>query len=279
MTLVARSCWFRGADGTLLHFDVADAGAAARGAIVLLHGLGEYVEKYREWFDRAVERGWHATGYDQRGHGDTPGRRGDFDFQDLVADLGRFVEVTRDRYPDLPVFVVAHSLGALVAIVWSGGVGRLPVKGLVLSGPPLGLVEERPEWYRWGIRLLAKLAPRVSLPRGTDPGRLTRDPERRAAAEDDPRIHRVMSPRAMVSTDRAMEAAREGTLQLDVPLLVLTADDDRVVDPEAARAWARRVEADDVTIERVPGAYHELLNDLGREALYDRILEWCDDRT
>lgn len=286
MTLVARSCWFRGVDGTLLHFDVRDAGETARGAIVTVHGLGEHVAKYGEWFDAAVERGFHAAGYDQRGHGETPGRRGDFDFDDLVADLERFVAVTRDRYPGLPIFLVGHSLGALVSIAWLGrraerGAGEEdaepPVAGVALSAPPLGMPEESPGWYRWGIRTLAKVTPGLPLPRSSDPARLTRDPERRAADADDDRIHRRWTPRAIVSTAEAMEAIRERTSALGVPVLLLAAGEDLVVDSAAAIAWARRLEGD-VTVERVAGAYHELLNDLGREAVFDRILTWCDER-
>lgn len=284
MTLVARSCWFRGADDALLHFDVADAGETARGAVVTVHGLGEHVAKYGEWFDAVVERGYHAAAYDQRGHGETPGRRGDFDFDDLVGDLGRFVGVTRDRYPGAPVFLVGHSLGALVAIAWlageaerPGGDEAPPVAGVALSAPPLGMPEEAPGWYRWGIRTLSKVAPRVPLPRSSDPARLTRDPERRAADADDPRIHRRWSPRAIVSTAEAMESLRGRSPGLGVPILLLAAGEDLVVDSAAAIAWARRLEGD-VTVERVAGAYHELLNDLGREAVYDRILTWCDER-
>lgn len=277
MTLVARSCWFRGADGALLHFDVADAGSAARGAIVTVHGLGEHVAKYREWFDRVVEGGWHAAGYDQRGHGETPGRRGDFEFDDLVGDLDRFVGVTRDRYPGLPIFVVAHSLGALVALSWAVDDDPREIAGLVVTSPPLALSRERSGWYRWGVRALARVAPWIPLPRGTDPARLTRDPERRAAIEKDARIHRVMTPRAMVSTAGAMEALAGRVPRPGVPILVLAAGDDRVVDADAALAWARRLDGD-VTVERVAGAYHELMNDLGRQAVYDRILEWCDER-
>ena len=277
MTLVTRSCWFRGADEALLHFDVVDAGESARGAIVTLHGLGEHVAKYSEWFDRVVDAGWHATGYDQRGHGETPGRRGDFEFSELVRDLDRFLDVTRDRYPAVPIFVVAHSLGALVALSWADREEAPGIAGLVVSSPPLALSAEKPGWYRWGVRALSRTIPRIPLPRGTDPDRLTRDPERRRAIEEDERIHGVMTPRAMVSAAEAMRDLASRVPDIGVPALVLAAGDDRVVDADAALAWARAIEGD-VTVERVAGAYHELLNDLGREGVYDRILEWCDAR-
>lgn len=278
MSLVAQRCWFRGADGALIHFDVREDGPRARGVVLYVHGLGEHLEKYAGFFDRAVERGWHVAAYDQRGHGRTPGRRGDYLFDDLVDDLGRFVAVTRDRYPELPIFLVAHSLGALVALAWAGRTEEPGVRGMALSSPPIALARDVSPWYRAGIRALARILPRLPVPRGSDPGRLTRDPDRRAALEADPLRHGTMTPRAMVSTEAAMEEVRAHPGAIRVPLLVLVAGDDRVASAPEAVAWSRRLEEPDVTVERIAGAYHEILNDLGREQAWDRILDWCDAR-
>lgn len=281
MTLRAESCWFRGVGGALLSFDVRDAGDDARGTCVIVHGLGEHGGKYAEWFEAAVARGYHIAAYDQRGHGRTPGRRGDYVFDDLVGDLERFLGVARDRYPDLPLFVVAHSLGALVALRLAGSLEGVEdgIRGVVLSSPPIALADGRPGWARWGIRLLSRIAPGLPLPRGSDPTRLTRDPDRIEAILGDPNYHRVMTPRAMVSTEEAMLALRRDPPRIPVPALVLVAEEDRVADPAATMAWARELEGDDVTLERIPGGYHEILNDLGRETAYLRILHWCDARS
>ena len=123
MTLRAAECFFRAADGALIPFDVREARLAARGSMLFVHGLGEHFAKYEELLTYAAGRGYNVAAHDQRGHGRTPGKRGDFAFDDLVGDLDRFVEVVADRWPDLPVFVVAHSLGALVTLRWAAACG------------------------------------------------------------------------------------------------------------------------------------------------------------
>ncbi|HJR54049.1 MAG TPA: lysophospholipase [Gemmatimonadota bacterium] len=277
MTLRAERCFFRAADGALIHFDVRDA-AVARGVQVFVHGLGEHFAKYEEWLSYAVGRGYHVAAIDQRGHGRTPGKRGDFAFDDLVGDLERFVEVVGERWPGLPLFVVAHSLGALVTLRWAAGGVPPGVRGAVLSSPPLGIVEEVPRWKRALFRTLARAAPRVSLPRRPAVEKLTADPERIEAWRRDPLRHGKITPRALVGIGEAIEIARAGPLDVTLPLLFLLAPEDAVTDTQAALAWAAETGAD-VSVVELPGARHEILNDVDREIVYERICDWCDART
>jgi alpha-beta hydrolase superfamily lysophospholipase len=218
-----------------------------------------------------------VAAHDQRGHGRTPGKRGDFAFDDLVGDLDRFVEVVADRWPGLPLFVVAHSLGALVTLRWAAGCVPPFVRGAVLSSPPLGIVEGIPWWKRRLFLALARTAPRLSLPRRPVVEKLTGDPERVAAWRGDPLRHGRITPRAMVGIAAAIDAAREAPLAIQLPLLVLIAPEDAVVDSGAAVAWAAESCAE-VSVVELPGARHEILNDLEREAVFDRICDWCDAR-
>lgn len=277
MTLRAAECFFRAADGALIHFDVKGAGPDARGVILFVHGLGEHFSKYDEWLAYAVRRGYHVAAHDQRGHGRTPGKRGDFAFEDLVNDLGRFVEVVGDRWPGRPVFVVAHSLGALVALRWAAAGTPTSVRGAVLSSPPLQIAEDVSWWKRRLFLTLARTAPRLSLPRRSVVEKLTGDPERITAWRGDPLRHGRITPRAIVGIGEAMEAVRDAPLEVTLPLLVLVAPEDAVADAEAALAWAAESGAD-VSVVDLPEARHEILNDVDREAAYERICDWCDAR-
>jgi len=278
VSLRAETVWFRAGDGALVHFDARDDGEEAHGVLLTVHGLGEHLGKYAEWREFGLAHGWHMTAYDQRGHGRTPGRRGDFHFADLVSDLGRALAVSADRYPGVPVFVVAHSLGALVALRYAAGERPDPLAGLALSGAPLALARDVPAWKRLALHALARVAPWFPLPRGTDPERLTRDPERKAWFAEDPLFHRRITPRAMVEIEAAMRLARAEAERVTCPLLFLVPQDDRIASPAATAEYAARVASDDVTVEQVPGALHEVLNDLGRVSAYRRICEWCAER-
>lgn len=278
MILRTSECWLRGADGALVHYDSREAGPGARGVCVTVHGMGEHLGKYEQWIAFAMGRGYHATGHDQRGHGRTPGRRGDFAFDDLVDDLARCVGVSADLYSGLPVFVLAHSLGGLVALAYAGQRPHQALAGMAVSGPLLALAERVPAWVGLGVRSLAWVAPRMPLPRRSVPERLTRDPERIAAMRQDALRHRRITPRALLEVQSAMEQVRTTPEKVEIPLLFLVARADAVVSGADALAYASFVSSSDVTVEQFPGAYHELMNDLGRKAVFKRICDWYDER-
>lgn len=278
MSLRASECFFRAEDGTLVHFDVRDAGSDPRGVVVFVHGLGEHFAKYDEWLEYVAGRGYHVAAYDQRGHGRTPGRRGDFEFGDLVTDLGRFVEVVVDRWGDLPAFIVAHSLGGLVTLRWVAAGGHPAIRGVVLSNPPLDIPEDVPRWKRLLFEGLARVAPRLSLPRRPDVEKLTSDPERIAAWRHDPLRHGRITPRAMIGIDAAMGAARRAPLAMTLPLLLLVTAGDQVTSTPATLAWAAETGAE-VTVLEAQGSRHELLNDKDRREAYALICDWLDERS
>ena len=74
---------------------------------------------------------------------------------------------------------------------------------------------------------------------------------------------------------RAMEATRAAPLEISVPTLVLIAPEDAVTSADATLRWAAETGAE-VTVVEVPGARHEILNDVGRDVAYARICDWCD---
>ncbi len=282
MTLTAAELWFRAADGALLHFDAYDAAPidlfseSGRGVLVTVHGLGEHIGKYEEWATHAAARGWHVMMYDQRGHGRTPGRRGHYRFDDLVDDLACFIDVTADRYPDIPIFLIGHSLGALVALRYTTGEIHPAVRGGILSGPPLALAAEVSGWYRGAVRALLQVAPWFPLRRKSAVH--TRDPDRAALFAQDPLSHRYATPLALASTMAAIEALRAEPEAVRIPLLVLLGESDTVVDVMQTSAFFSGHTSRDVTVARIPGALHEVLQESGRERVFDQICDWCGRR-
>src|SRR6478736_1990281 len=89
--------------------------ADARGTIVIVHGLGEHIGRYAHVASRLNASRWSVVGYDQRGHGASPGERGRITApDDLLADLAAVIDDVRAEAGG-PLVLLGHSLGGLVA--------------------------------------------------------------------------------------------------------------------------------------------------------------------
>ena len=99
----------------------------------------------------------------------------------------------------------------------------------------------------------------------------------RGLAEGPPAAREDHAPRARRDRE-AIETARAAPLEVTLPLLFLLAPEDAVTDAQAALAWAAETGAD-VSVLELPGARHEILNDVDRGIVYERICDWCDART
>src|SRR4051795_13717340 len=80
--------------------------ADARGTIVIVHGLGEHIGRYAHVAERLNAQRWRVVGYDQRGHGASPGERGRLAADDdLLADLAAVLDEARAEH-DGPLVLV-----------------------------------------------------------------------------------------------------------------------------------------------------------------------------
>ncbi|HEX7441723.1 MAG TPA: alpha/beta fold hydrolase, partial [Caldimonas sp.] len=88
--------------------------AGARGTVLIAHGLGDHIGRYRHVAAHLNAWGWNAVGYDQRGHGASEGPRGQLaSSDDLLLDLARVIDAARATHPG-PLVLLGHSLGGLV---------------------------------------------------------------------------------------------------------------------------------------------------------------------
>jgi alpha-beta hydrolase superfamily lysophospholipase len=111
---------YRSADGTHLagYRWAADDGQRCAGIVVLVHGMGEHLRRYDHVAEALTADGYVVYGHDHRGHGaslaadEDPGRLGPNGWPALVADLNLAVARAKSDHPDLPIMMVAHSMGS-----------------------------------------------------------------------------------------------------------------------------------------------------------------------
>src|SRR5512140_1946473 len=109
---------------------------SARASVAVLHGGGDHSGRYPGITSALVRAGYQVALLDFRGHGQSDGRRWYIDtFADYLSDLDAFVaKLSQDGVARDQLFVVAHSMGALIAAYWGLTRGR-HVSGFVFSSP------------------------------------------------------------------------------------------------------------------------------------------------
>lgn len=115
--------------------------AQPRAVIVILHGMAEHIGRYDRFATAMNSAGYAVIGHDQRGHGATAGGPADWGFlaetdgwQRLVDDAIAVIGAASREHLDVPIFLLGHSMGTLVARCVVQESDR--VAGLILSGTP-----------------------------------------------------------------------------------------------------------------------------------------------
>jgi alpha-beta hydrolase superfamily lysophospholipase len=82
----------------------------------------------------------------------------------------------------------------------------------------------------------------------------------------------------MAELARADDRLRRDFSQITLPLLLLHGTADKATKPSGSQAFYDAAGSTDKTLKFYDGHYHDLLNDMGREAVLAAIMQWIDAR-
>ena len=131
------------ADGLKLWVTVMtpDARVKPRGIVQFLHGMAEHQVDYYEAMKAFVREGYVCVIHDHRGHGKSVREADDLGYfyekkaQLIIEDAHQISQWIKGRFPNLPLYIVAHSMGTLVARKYLQKYDD-ELNGLVLLGAP-----------------------------------------------------------------------------------------------------------------------------------------------
>lgn len=251
-----------------------------RAALLIVHGLAEHSGRYTEFVEHFRAAGIACYGLDLRGHGHSDGVRVHVDsFDEYQRDVAAIQEVVATRHPDLPLFLVGHSMGGVVVL---RRVLRTPagLAGAIVSSPALaphpGVHPPLP--IRLLAKLLRKVAPRLQVKSGLPARFVSRDPQVVAAYVADPLVTSTASSgwyHAMLDAQREVLA---GASELQLPILLMQSGDDQLVNPAATEAFVRAAPTQLVTYHRWTGLYHEMFHEPEKDTVFEFTQEWLDRR-
>uniref|UniRef100_A0A0G4GA76 Serine aminopeptidase S33 domain-containing protein n=1 Tax=Chromera velia CCMP2878 TaxID=1169474 RepID=A0A0G4GA76_9ALVE len=247
-----------------------------RGTVILQHGGGFHSGYFDAFAKVLANAGWQCVAMDAIGHGYSQGPGGMAHLNRMshaTTDLERLINRERKRVGEqLPVFVFAESMGALIALPLGlrrrkDRVYRSPVDGFIIACPALKFHKETvpPLAGRMILHLLGQVIPNTSPP-GVDLessfNSAFGDLRWAEAARKDVRV--LKGPPSLRVVSEAMRTAgwlRKNFSKITAPILVLQAARDTRIDPEGARELYRQVGSRDKKMVEYGEASHQLLQD------------------
>jgi lysophospholipase len=278
--------WLRAADGRRLRAALFAPPGPARGSVVLSPGRTEYIEKYFEAVRDLQGRGFAVLVHDWRGQGRSDRLLPDplaghaAGLQPFIDDFRALLDGFEARLPK-PWINLAHSMGgALTTLALAAGERRFA--GSVLSAPMFGIrTGQAPAWLARGLALtFGRFRPSAYVSAGGDPSgevRLSHDMVREGrwraqlAACPDLQLGNVTwgwLAMALEATGRL--ASDPGVASIDIPVVVVGAGADDLIDARAQQAVARRLPHGRYV--EIPAAHHELL--MEQDAFRERF--WAE---
>jgi len=271
---------FAGTGGLQIYWRSWRAQAPTRAVVVISHGAGEHSGRYERVAIPLAGLGYPVYALDHRGHGRSEGRRALVDrIDNAAADLDVLIDRARGEHPQVPLFLLGHSLGGTIALRYALA-HQEKLDGLILSGP-VAAIELPPAPLRLAARALSATVPGVGV-LAVDPAVVSRDPAEVEAYRTDPLVHHGKLPvRTVAEIAAATEAFPEQVGSLTLPLLLVHGSEDRLAPVQGSRMVYERASSQDKTLKIYEGFFHEVLNEPleDRERVLADIVAWLHART
>jgi len=264
---------FRTHDGEDLFYRHWPAtGVPVRGAIVLFHRGHEHSGRMAHLVDELALADFDFFAWDARGHGRSPGVRGDSPgVAASVRDVQTFVDhiVAEHDIAVEDVALVAQSVGAVLAATWAHDYAPR-IRAMVLATPAFKVKLYVP-FARPGLRLMYRLRGNFFVRSYVKAKLLTRDPARIASYDSDPLVARSISVRVLLGLFEASDRIVADAQAIVVPTQLLISGSDWVVRDGPQHAFFDRLGASVKERHVLPGFYHDTLGERDRAKVVARV--------
>ncbi len=246
--------------------------------VVGIHGIQSHGGWYEASCRHLRDAGCDVYFLDRRGSGMNTKAIGDApSFRRLIDDLAEFLQTLRGPNQP-PLFVSAISWGGKLA---AGLCYRYPAlfDGLALLAPGFKprvkpSREERLKIAAARLRSPTKMFP-IPL---NDPALFTGNPERQEYIRNDPLALREATARLLVESLKLDVYLRRAPRRVIVPVLLMLAGEDRIIDNERTRQYVERFASRDKTIREYAGAHHTLEFEPDPRPIFDDLTNWILSR-
>lgn len=306
--MVSGNLDFMSEEGTKIFVYVwkPDENVKVKGVVQLAHGMAETAKRYERFAEVLVKDGFIVYANDHRGHGKTAGSLkevgylADKDgFEWLVKDIHQLSRLIKQEYPDLPLFLLGHSMGSFAVQRYIMLYGN-DLKGAILSGSNgkqgimlrIATLLAGKEVKRHGRKAASEKMNQMFFgsyndkfkPNRTDFDWLSRDKEEVDKYVEDPFCGAVFTGGFFYDfTSGLKELEDKENLNLipkNLPIYIFSGDKDPVgkYGKGVTRLYNtyKKYGIKDVSLKLYPGGRHEMLNEINRDEVMKDAVDWIN---
>lgn len=244
-------------------------------AIVLFHRGHEHSGRLAHVVDELNLPDYACFAWDARGHGRSPGARGDSpSLATSVRDVQTFIDHIRDTYAIAveDMAVIAQSVGAVLIATWVHDYAP-KIRCMVLASPAFKVKLYVP-LARPGLKLQYRLRGNFFVNSYVKAKFLTHDPLRIQSFEADPLITRAISANILLALYDTAERIVADAAAITVPTQVLISGADWVVHHQPQHDFYARLGSHVKERHILPGFFHDTLGEKDRAIAIDKARQF-----
>ncbi|WP_312166652.1 alpha/beta hydrolase [Phenylobacterium sp.] len=276
MAQVPKEETFEGAGGLKLFMRSWRPEGPPRAVVVISHGFNSHSGQYLWVGEQLAAMGFSVYAPDYRGRGRSEGERFHVErVGEYEDDLSRVIGIAKSRDPGLPVFLLGHSAGGVIACIYALD-QQAELAGLICES--FAFRVPAPDIALQVIKGVSHLAPNVGVLKLKNED-FSRDLAVVKAMNDDPLIHDETQPSITVAAlQRADERLTKEIPTITLPVLIIHGTEDKATLPKGSQFFHEHAGSADKTLKLYEGHFHDLLNDLGKEEVLGDIVGWIEAR-
>lgn len=246
--------------------------------IVINHGFAEHLNRY-DYVTRVLNTAnLGVYRYDLRGHGRTESKKGYIDdFMDFVLDADEVVNLAKEEYPNLPLFMLGHSMGGFITLCY-GIENPNKLQGQIFSGAAVRRLPIVNGIKGNMIKLLGNIVPNLNIKNN-----LTKDicsvKEVVEEYSKDPLVLKEAKLKLHIEfLIRGTEWIEKNIEKYKYPCLITHGEKDKIVPKETSIYLYNKISSKDKEIKIYDNLYHEILNEKEKDRILSDMINWIYER-
>lgn len=245
--------------------------------ICLVHGMGEHKGRYEHVVDFFAKNGYSVALFDQRGHGESGGKRGHTpSLNALLDDVEDFLKYVAELFPNQKQILMGHSMGGNVVLNYT--LRRQPnIHALVASSPYIRLAFEPPKMKVLLAKTVGSILGTLSQKTGLDSNFISRDKKVVEEYNSDPLVHDNITPSFFNSVHFTGDELIERASEFRVPTLMYHGTEDSLTSSSATTEMASK-SGGSIDLKLWAGLYHECHNEPEKEQVLQFVIDWLKNK-